>query len=1264
MDHHWRPSPSARPQVGQGSESVSQTSQASQSPQAPGQPHARPTSASTSSASTSTTSTTNIPSSSIPHTSTSSEYVLSSAPTRSSSTGRARSYKAGSSAGSQSSTSSGSRSSRTPTVAHERGRRVSADGRTSRLGGPSSRLGLPQRQQTRRTDFTGNATVERYSSRDRAPRNINRANISSTSNTGNTGSGPTLRRQVNMNAELRAIDRSRTSGRMYMGGLTVQSPSTAGSSRTGTSRTSTSQTLSRDAHAARRKVPRRGLASGGLTSSSPSMPSQGYNSKASMSSLEMMKVLSQAFHQSSRARCDLNMFEKLPTEILCTILGYVVDPGEDKLSMSDDGDGPKTGNSLFFWYLDHNRSLLRLVCRTWNETILAMAREVNVQLTSDESMEALLRIVSTKERTTVAFDPQRPQRIHPASVNNNSSHTSASSNAQQGPTMAVRRSARLQGTSTATPPNPPSNTRPSRSLHSEWEWGSFNPAAVQENSRVGINMSTVSDIAESHGIQHHRYPWLVQHIMQQQCERRRIVKQTFIPIQGFFNPPPKRLQSSSATSSEISETRTNPWACPPFISTIAVKGNLPQLSDPKEEVILSAGYSGTHPRPGGGAVDGSSSKSQYHMSNGVQGSMLDHWLRSAVPKRLKAFSISRSADFGLNSLLSLPESLTKLSITRCPKITGGILSMGFRRLSNLTSLTVCSDIMFTDESFVVALHSLAHLCRLVYIYPCDPIQPAWRDLFRYCSSCELYHRRITTKTFIRQLLMPELPPHIKDFSFEMDEPKFQHVRVDSLDQTQHGFDSAENTKFSLSLWSANSDDKVAACSSIAFTKVEVGWCGFDLSSTPLRSWWPDSLTRLDLSKSVVTGSRFDVPPQLQELVLSYPLEPNEISAGGSSDVPTEAGYFPESLTRLEAYVDKMLLAVPHQLEHFTINCFQVPAVDSLAAMQDRVQHTLKSWTVRLLCPQRPRQSGFSSLQLYAPIVYVDESSDEEEWMNNDSSEEYEGLYSEDSDDTSVDSQPEGEDHVLGQLDAYHHRRVHRGRAALQQAAESVTAEQYDVTPIRLREATKGMKVLEKLEVEVNYQHYRFCKAIWKGGMGLSEPINPIGKRGAYAKRQEGHDHEGMDVNNETMDMAASKGEGARIAAEDGHVRKKQRLAATALTNANEAMQDRRGKGKAVERERGLDRVAVDTKGKGKKVDYNEEMALSSSTLSKSVQAGSKRPWRDMSEDDLTISTKAELRRSELMGHARAGGRPKTEIRYWNNSCCGKRCLGWIRMHHT
>jgi hypothetical protein len=108
------------------------------------------------------------------------------------------------------------------------------------------------------------------------------------------------------------------------------------------------------------------------------------------------------FHNSERARARVNLFEKIPTEVLCVILGWVVEPIGEKMSATDDGDGLRIGNPLLYWHLNPDRTLLRLVCRTWNQTIVAMAREIHVKLGSDESMVKLLEAEERRQVRPIA----------------------------------------------------------------------------------------------------------------------------------------------------------------------------------------------------------------------------------------------------------------------------------------------------------------------------------------------------------------------------------------------------------------------------------------------------------------------------------------------------------------------------------------------------------------------------------------------------------------------------------------------------------------------------------------------------------------------------------------------------------------------------------------------------------------------------------------------------------------------------------------------
>ncbi|KAG0272927.1 hypothetical protein BGZ95_011282 [Linnemannia exigua] len=1014
-------------------------------------------------------------------------------------------------------------------------------------------------------------------------------------------------------------------------------------------------------------------------------------------------VCSLAFHNSERARARVNLFEKVPTEVLCVILGWVVQPIGDKMVATDDGDGPRIGNPLLYWHLDPDRTLLRLVCRSWNHTIVAMARDIHIKLGPDESMDKLLEIEirrrirpATMTRTTALQGRIGGTRLPYLSLAlRNAYSRSQQQRLQQLQRPTLRRSARLSQSASPTTPSSSSPllspTRPAtRSQATSAEWDP---------------------------------PFSFIHTRQtrDQHERRRLVKQTAVPIQGFYrlqipDPPTKDVHTSSgssclsSTGSEISK-KNNPWSFPPSVSSLSVEGDLSRSSDPKEDVTLSSSYSGISPRPGGGSFDASSGEPQYRMNDVQFGTMLDHWLRATTPKGLVKFSISSSADFGLNGLLSLPRTLTTLKISRCPRINGGVLLIGFQHLSNLTSLTVCSELLFTDETFLIALRTLSQLKHLVYIYPCDAVQPAWRDLFRYCSSCELYHRRVTTKTYSRTLLMPELPDQIQDFTFEMDEPRFQESRIETFEQNRHGLDRRD-IRYAIALW--KTDDTTSTRSAAA------PWPGFDLAQGGIRSWWPANLTRLDLSKSAVTGSTFDVPSQLQELVIAYPLEPKEIPAtGGDGSYLSveEKQWYPESLSKLEilgvpyhvpcvlhdesdskikawmAYTNKMLRTVPRHLEHLTTSSFQIPDTDAMAAMKGRVQDTLRTWKVRLLCPQRPRLSAFTILQLYAPFNYVDDESgedeDEEEVTvltsgedtDSDSSMEYMASY-----------RPRGDLSInqrrlrvstaqalqarrparptLGQTRPLGQTTTSTGRQGGQggQAAMGSATDQYDVTPVMLRHSVRNMKVLETVDVYVNYQHFRHCRANWKGNLSLTEPApiiplprpNNNGNKEEEGRREGGYhaDHNGSHPRKKLKSILKRPGASwtTTVIASNG--------SPFGLPVGSPV--DRKGKGRAQDVE--------DLKGKGRKVEFSpqqqhisrDEVRAGQESLLQDKGKGVKRD-RDEGHDHSSCLDSQE--QSSLPTAVpgigvgvRSGRQPKMTLRYWNNSCCGERCLGWGRVH--
>ncbi|KAF9131313.1 hypothetical protein BGW39_001988 [Mortierella sp. 14UC] len=696
------------------------------------------------------------------------------------------------------------------------------------------------------------------------------------------------------------------------------------------------------------------------------------------------------------------------------------------------------------------------------------------------------------------------------------------------------------------------------------------------------------------------------------------------------------------------------------------------------------------------------------MNDALFGTMLDHWLRAAAPEGLVKFSISSSADFGLNGMLSLPRTLTTLKISRCPRINGGMLHIGFQHLSNLTSLTVCSEALFTDEIFLIALKSLSQLKHFAYVYPCDAVQPVWRDLFRYCSSCELYHRRVSNKTYSRTLLMPELPDQIQDFTFELGEPRFQESRIETFEQNRHGLDRRD-IRYAITLWKA--DDTTATLSAAA-----APWSGFNLAQGEMRSWWPSNLTRLDLSKSIVTGSTFDVPPQLQELIIAYPLEPNERNGDGSDLSIEDKQWYPESLLTLDirgvpyhvscvlqdepepkvrawmTYINKMLRMAPRHLEHLTTTSFQIPDSEAMVAMKYRVQNSLKTWNVRLLCPQRPRLAAFNLMQLYAPFNYVDDESGEEEEEEEEMDEEEEAILTS-GEDTDSDSSMEymgsylrqgslainqrrwrpgavralqaqrparptlGQTRPLGQTaTAAGHQGGQGGQGG--QASTGSTLDQYDVTPVMLRHAVKNMKLLESVDVYVNYQHFRHCRASWKGSLSLSEPapVIPVPRPSNHGNKEEGENSKG-DVRGDL--------DGDHPRKKLKSILKRPSVAVSKGSSVGSPV-DRKGKGRAQE---------DDFNGKGRKVDFSPQQqellwvvdGAGHEPLLQDKGKGVKRGRGEDHEhgDDVDSDEPSSSLPGIVPGigaGVRAEGQPRMSLRYWNNSCCGQRCLGWGHLH--
>ncbi|KAF9408357.1 hypothetical protein BGZ94_002342 [Podila epigama] len=839
----------------------------------------------------------------------------------------------------------------------------------------------------------------------------------------------------------------------------------------------------------------------------------------------------------------------------------------------DDGDGPKAGNPMFYWYRDQSRIQLRLVCRTWNQIILAMAKELHVEMGVDESL-----------KTLKALEEVRMQRI--GGFSSSGAGTIQVSTARTG--SSVRRSARIAAAF-------------SSRLTSSNTTATY--ASQDVSSPSTSSYSHLEDGAMQYGVYSDRHPRLYQRIMQAQSDKRRAINQTPIPLQAFYNVRSTLNQQVAADAHISSKIReNNPWSCPPSISSLHVYGAPPKSSHPQENEMLVPGSSAAGSSAGGGSFHDSSGCPEYLIKVDDHGTALDHWLRAAVPRHLIKFSINCSRDFGLSG------SLKSLEINRCLKVTGGVLLFGFRRLENLTTLAMCSDQLFVDESFAAALGTLVHLRCLRYTFPCDPVQPAWRDLFRYCTSCELYHRVTATKKYTRQLLMPQLPNQITDFTFAMDEIQFQKIRVDPQDQYRRSLSRTENTRFCLVLWKTQykngKSDQVNSRPN--------AWCGFDLASAAVRSWWPENLTRLDLSNCTVMDAKFDVPPQLRELIIGYPLLPNELEESVQDPNLDELSrqWLPDTLLSLEvhavpyhvscemqdeperkvkawmAYSENILGMVPSQLEQFTLHSFQVPDADALSLMAARVETSLETWTLRLLCPQRPRRSGFTPMQLYSPVVFVDEDSSDDDLFDSDS----------------ANSDGEG-------YDQFNAARIQRRLARNARwdhtvAAEADIQDMYDETPIRIRDSCKKLRALRRLNVDVNSQHHKYCTSRWKGNMGLSEPSDRVLDE-FHPQLESRHDSLRAQP---TSPSCPSKGKSRADKMENwtsSHGKLKSKMADVSQDNPTEEF------------------VMCGEGG----VQKTDSVQIIMNTVYTNVQQG-------------------------LL---------KTEIRYWHNSCCGKRCLGWIRV---
>lgn len=307
--------------------------------------------------------------------------------------------------------------------------------------------------------------------------------------------------------------------------------------------------------------------------------------------------------------------------------------------------------------------------------------------------------------------------------------------------------------------------------------------------------------------------------------------------------------------------------------------------------------------------------------------------------------------------------------------------------------------------------------------------------------------------------------------------------------------------------------------------------------------------------------------------------------------------------------------VPHNLKQLTLHCFQVPQVSSLNLMTARCAHSLKEWTLRLLCPQRPRDSGYTPMQLYSPVIFVDEDSSDDDLYDSD------GLDS------------DGEEYyqlMANRLQRRLSRDALRDYAAV---AEADIQDTYDETPIRIRNACKRLNRLRTINVDVNFQHYKYCSARWSGDMGLTEPTKPLPGGVFCLDTFEDEDEDGDEDNI----LEVKRGQ---------HAKQSQNVN-DGLTFEGSA--DRSKKGKVRTEESSMGNSAT-VKGKGKAVDRGRTEG----------------PIEDFSTSVISSTGSGAcyvhgIHSNSLYNQLQPRVEPKAEVRYWHNSCCGKRCLGWIRV---
>lgn len=464
---------------------------------------------------------------------------------------------------------------------------------------------------------------------------------------GSSSSGQTLisAAQSHLSFPAARSDSGNTERRHHQGGLTVAGQSTQATESSRPIRSSGTMTLrpcpqpvidtqtqtSRTTHRATKTGK---AAAGPRPQVNPVPSSRSFTVRSTVGSSDFhpsqafkKRTLTDRLENYSTRKASINWFEKLPVEVVCIILEMTVALPPEPYADGDDGDGPKIGNPIFYWHTDPTRVTLRLVCRSWNQIILSMARDVHVEIGADESLKTMKASEEARSRRIATTSSSNRGRGNKANQSDRNMNLGSPSIAD--PT--VRRSVRIAATSMSSTSNSPYSS----TLNLRTSSQSYNDILAEEAVR-------------QYGVYSDRHPRLYQRIMQAQSDKRRAVNQIPIPLQVFYNLRTPAAPSGDVQASSKARESSNPWSCPPNINSLFIYGTLPKMSHPQENEVLLPGSSAAGSSAGGGSFHDNPDCPEYHIKEDDHGTALDHWLRAAVPRHLTKFSINCSSDFGLS----------------------------------------------------------------------------------------------------------------------------------------------------------------------------------------------------------------------------------------------------------------------------------------------------------------------------------------------------------------------------------------------------------------------------------------------------------------------------------------------------------------------------------------------------------------------------------------------------------------------------------------